>query len=69
MSEEQHIYHHNDRAEYYPAVSVTIEKNTKGFNYSASVSGCATVEQAMQLLNDAAGKLATQYGGNVGSGS
>ena len=62
MSDEQHVFYHHEKAEYLPVVSVTIEKNTKGFNYSASVSGCATVEQAMQLLNDAADKLAARYG-------
>ena len=58
--EEQHIYHHSDSDG--AKVSVKVEKNTKGFNYEASVSGAKTVEEAMALLVDAQKKLQAQFG-------
>ena len=58
--EEQHVYHHNDNDG--PRVYVKVEKNTKGFNYEATVSGCKTVEEAMAMLVDAEAKLRQQFG-------
>jgi hypothetical protein len=45
---DQHIYHHHDKQEV--SVTVTFEKNTKGYNYGATVSGVATVDEAINLL-------------------
>lgn len=58
--DEQHIYHHdvNDG----PRINVKAERNTKGYNYEATVTGAKTVEEGMALLNDAIAKLEAQYG-------
>lgn len=57
--EEQHVYHHydNDGAR----VNVSVEKNTKGFNYSATVTGAKTIEEAIELLNKAVQELQSKY--------
>jgi hypothetical protein len=57
--EENHQYHHFDNDG--PRVSVKVEKNSKGYNYEAHVSGCKTVDEAMALLNDAVAKLKAAY--------
>lgn len=59
--EDQNIYHHydNDGAR----VSVKVEKNTKGFNYEASVSNAKSVDEAMAMLKDAQMKLQAEFGG------
>lgn len=49
--EDQHIVHtHVDNG---PKVSLSIEKNSRGTNYSVGVSNCSTVDQALFLLNEA----------------
>lgn len=58
--EEQHIYHHNDSDGVH--INVKVEKNTKGFNYEATVTGAKTVEEAMLTLKDAQYRLEEQYG-------
>lgn len=58
--EEQHIYHHNDFEG--PRINVKAERNTKGYNYEATVTGAKTVEEAMAILNEAIAKLEAQYG-------
>ena len=58
--EEQHIYHHNDSDG--ARVSVKVEKNSRGFNYEASISGAKTVDEALTLLHDAQEKLEKIYG-------
>lgn len=57
--DDQHIYHHydNDGAR----ISVKVEKNSRGFNYEASVSGAKTVDEAIALLGDAQKKLEAAY--------
>lgn len=62
--EDQNIYHHydNDGAR----VSVKVERNSRGFNYEASVSGAKTIEEAMDLLLKAQGKLNEYYGQKEG---
>lgn len=57
--EETHVYHHNDEK---PRISVKAEKNTKGYNYEASVTGCESVEQAMAMLDQVMQSLARTYG-------
>ena len=58
--EEQHIYHHSDTDGV--RINVKVEKNTKGFNYEATVTGAKTVEEAMTALNTAKNALEAQYG-------
>jgi hypothetical protein len=57
--EDQNIYTHYCTT---PKVTVSVERNTKGYNYSASVNGCETVEEAMKILMDAEIQLKTVYG-------
>lgn len=58
--EEQHIYHHNDSDGI--RIYVKVEKNTKGFNYEATVTGAKTVDEAVATLKSAQGALEAQYG-------
>ena len=62
--EEQHIYHHSDNDGV--RITVKVEKNTKGFNYEASVTGAKTVEEALQVLTEAQTRLQSIYGGETG---
>lgn len=57
--EEQHIYHHSDNDG--PRINVKVEKNSRGFNYEATVTGAKTVEEALNLLKDAEAKLSAAY--------
>ena len=59
--EDSHVYHHYDRTP--PSITVKAERNSKGWNYEAAVSGCESVEQAMELLIRATQALESQYGG------
>jgi hypothetical protein len=59
--EEQHIYHHSDNDG--ARINVKVEKNTKGFNYEATVTGAKTVDEAIALLKEAQGKLQAEFGG------
>ena len=59
MAEEQHIYHHTVNGN--PRLSVKAEKNTKGYNFEASVSNAESVEEAMQLLIELTAALETKY--------
>ena len=45
----EHVWHHSQPPE--PHVSVSAEKNSKGWTWSVSVSGAESVEQAMAMLN------------------
>jgi hypothetical protein len=58
--DDQHIYHHNDSDG--ARVNVKVERNSRGFNYEATVTGAKTVEEAMALLMDAEAKLRAKYG-------
>lgn len=58
---EQHIYHHSDGDG--PRITVKVERNSRGFNYEAAVSGARTVDEALALLRDAEAKLQAAYGG------
>lgn len=59
--EEQHIYHHSDSDG--ARVNVKVERNSRGFNYEATITGAKTVDEAMTMLQEAEGKLKTAYGG------
>ena len=56
---EQHVYHHNDGK---AKVSVGIERNTKGYNWSVSVSNASSVQEALALLEEARTQMANSYG-------
>jgi hypothetical protein len=58
-SNTQHVMHHNDNT---PRVSAKAEKNTKGYNWEASVTGAATVEEALELLQKLTESLQRVYG-------
>lgn len=58
--DEQHVFNHYDQAA--PRINVKAEKNSKGFNYEATVTGAETVEQAMGLLRQAVQALESEYG-------
>ena len=60
MSDDQHIYHHSDQDGL--RIAVKLEKNTKGFNYEASVSGAKTVAEAIMTLDMAKKDLEAKYG-------
>ena len=62
--DDQHIFHHSDSDG--ARVSVKVERNTKGFNYEASVSGAKSVDEALALLNDAIARLRAAYGEQKG---
>ena len=57
--DDQHIYHHHDNDG--ARVNVSVEKNTKGFNWTATVTGAKTVDEAMALLINAETQLAVKY--------
>ena len=57
---EQHIYHHNDNDA--PKVNVSVEKNTKGYNWSATIVGASTVEQAIEMVVKANQELTKKFG-------
>lgn len=56
---EQHIYHHSDNDG--ARVNVSFEKNSRGFNYSATVTNAKSVEEAMKMLVEAEGRLADKF--------
>ena len=58
--EDQHIYHHNDADG--PRFNVKAERNTKGYNYEATVTGAKSINEALTLLNEAIAQLEAQYG-------
>lgn len=57
---DQHVYHHS--ASDGPRINVEVEKNTKGFNYKATVIGALTVEDALRFAKDAIAKLQAEFG-------
>lgn len=60
MQDEQHVYHHNVSDG--PKVNLSFEKNTKGYNWSATVVGSTSVEEAMELLKKADAELSLKFG-------
>ena len=61
---DKHIYHHYDSDG--ARVTVKVEKNSKGYNWEAAVSGAKTVEEAMQKLKEAEAQLLATYGPSTG---
>ena len=41
--------------------TVTVEKHTKGFNYSVTVTGTVTFQEAFDMINEAQKQLAARY--------
>jgi hypothetical protein len=56
---ETHVYHHNDADG--PRINMKVERNSRGYNYEATVTGAKSVEEAAKLLNDAIAKLRSTY--------
>jgi hypothetical protein len=59
--DEQHVYHHS--AQDGPHIAVKVEKNTKGYNFEASITNAASVDQALALVDELITRLQAQYGG------
>jgi len=57
---EQHVYHHSDSDGL--RINLKVEKNTKGFNYEATVTGAKTVEEGMAVLRSAQADLEKNFG-------
>ena len=57
---DQHIYHHYDSDGI--RIALKVEKNTKGFNYEASITGAKSPEEAIVTLKAAQGLLEATYG-------
>lgn len=57
---QSHVYHHSEPAE--PRVNVKVERNTKGYNYEATVVNARTPEEALALLRTTIQKLQVEYG-------
>jgi len=57
---EQHVYHHSDLDG--PRISVKVERNSRGYNWEASVSGARDAAEAISLLREAEEKLRESWG-------
>ena len=59
MDNKTHTYHHydNDGAR----VNVSFEKNSKGYNFSATVTGAKSIEEAMKMLIEAEQALEKEF--------
>jgi hypothetical protein len=58
---ESHVYTHTEKPE--PTVNLSIEKNTKGFNWGVTVIGASSVAEGLELLDKARDEMASRYGG------
>lgn len=56
----QHVYHHSDNDG--PKVYVKVEKNSKGYNWEATVTGVRSVDEALDMLQEAETGLKAMYG-------
>lgn len=61
MSEiqEVHTYHHYDNDGI--RINTSFEKNSKGYNYSATVVGAKTVDEALNTLKEVQEKLEAHF--------
>lgn len=57
--EDQHIYHHNDPTDL--RINVKVERNTKGYNYEATVVGAKSIDEAIRLVDEAIARLKATY--------
>ncbi len=46
-------------------INVSAERNSKGYNYSATVVNATSVQQAVDTLEEAMRELAHRYGGSA----
>ena len=60
MAEDTHVYNHYDQAPMLIHVEVT--KNTKGYNWTASVSNATSEVDALSMLDKLNENLKAQYG-------
>lgn len=58
---EQHLYHHTVPVG--PKLNLKIIQNTKGYNFEITVTGAASVSEAMALIGEAHRALDTHYPG------
>jgi hypothetical protein len=56
----QHIFHHSGSD--VPKVNVKVERNSRGYNWEASVAGAESVEDAISLLATAEERLRLHFG-------
>lgn len=54
-----HTYHHDDDR---PRFNVKAEKNSRGYNFEATVTNAPSIQEAMELLNTLTTALEAQYG-------
>jgi len=57
--DDQHVYQHTDKA---PRINVSVEKNSRGRNWTATVVDAQDVETAMALLKQVTDSLERAYG-------
>ena len=58
--EERHVYHH--QANDGPRINAKVERNSKGYNWEATVLGAETPEIAAELLRQIVSTLEQEYG-------
>lgn len=59
---EAHIYHHRDDDG--PRINVAVEKNSKGYNWTVTVTSARDLDQALRIIGDAEQRLRDHFGGN-----
>lgn len=52
---EQHVYHHHNNDG--PRINTSVEKNSKGYNYTATVTGASSPEEAVKLVAETLAQL------------
>ena len=57
---KQTIYHVNVKNP--PTINMKVEKNSRGYNFEVSIQGAETIEQALQIIEDAEKQLNEKYG-------
>lgn len=55
----QHVYHHYDSPG--PKFSTEAERNSRGWNFKASVSGCRSVGECISLLRQLRRELEAEF--------
>jgi len=53
------IHKHEDNG---PKVNLKVEKNTKGYNWEATITNAKSVEEAIAMVREAESKLKLQFG-------
>jgi hypothetical protein len=60
VSTKQHIFHHYDSDAV--RINVKVEKNSRGYNYEATITGAKSVAEAILTLDSARKELDALYG-------